>query len=151
MSTIRDMTAEDLPQVMRLAVAMLAESRFAAKYPIAEAKLQRMIQGLIDSADGAAWVADDGGEIVGGFLGVAIEQWFSHAWVAQDLAMFVSPDKRGSMIGVRFVRLFQEWANTRGCQDAEIGVNTGVAHDRTGDMLKACGMEPVGTLYSRSV
>ena len=59
MSTIRDMTADDLPQVMRLAVAMLAESRFSAKYPIAEAKLQRMIQGLIDSADGAAWVAED--------------------------------------------------------------------------------------------
>lgn len=145
---IRDMTGADVPEVLSLARLMHAESRFASRFPFDEHKVHGMLAHAIESDAFAAWVADDSDQLAGGFVGLATEQWFSAAIVAQDLAMFVRPERRGACVGVQFVERFKAWARERGAVACEIGVNTGVAPGRTGSMLKACGMTDVGTLYS---
>lgn len=145
---IRDMTGADIPEVLKLARLMHDESRFSGVFPFDEHKVHGILAHAIESEAFAAWVADDGDELAGGFVGLATEQWFSTAIVAQDLAMFVRPERRGACVGVQFVERFKAWARDQGAVAVEIGVNTGVAPGRTGAMLKACGLIEVGTLYS---
>lgn len=145
---IRDIEDRDFPVLLNLAREMHAESRFAARYPFDPGKVESLLRLGMRSDDWAAWVIEDDGMICGAFLGMVTEQWFSRALVAQDLALFVRPEHRGRMAGMRLVERFKLWARTRGAVDVEVGVNTGVATERTGYLLRACGFRPVGALYS---
>lgn len=146
---IRPAVIDDLPALLRLAELMHSESRFAGRYPFDHYKARELLDTAIWHPAWVVWVAEKDGELVGGLVGTISEQWFSRELVVQDLAVFVKPDARGGFIAARMVRLFHEWAVDRGAVDCEIGVNTGVHPERTGELLKAAGFEQVGQLYSK--
>lgn len=148
---IRAATTFDIPRLLDLARAMHAESRFADRYPLAEDKLATMLEGAILSRVWCALVVERDGEVIGGFVGYVSEQWFSRAKVAQDVALFIEPSRRGGMEAVRLIQSFAAWGRDQGAIDIEIGVNTGVQMERTGRLLAAAGFNLVGQLYTKGV
>jgi len=150
---IRRATVADLGRLVELARKMHAESRFRI-YRFAEQKVRDMLQGLIDSPEtGLVMVAVDRttGEIVGGMAAMCVEQWFSDEKVAQDLALFVDPDKRGGIAAARLVDEFLGWAYDMGAVTAELGINTGVRVERTALLFERMGMARTAYLYVKEL
>lgn len=146
---IRRAVASDLEQLVELARRMHAESRFRI-FRFVDAKVRNMLQGLIDSPDMAlVLVAVDGqtGEVIGAIAAMCVEHWFSDQKVAQDVGLFVDPDRRGGMVAARLVKEFEAWARSMGALTGELGINTGVHVERTAALFERLGLERTAYLY----
>lgn len=92
-------------------------------------------------------VAEQDGVLVGGFAGVMAAHWFSTDQVAQDMAVFVDPGKRGSIVAARLVKSFIEWARGRGAKQINLGISTGVMVEQTANLYRALGLKQYGYLF----
>lgn len=146
---IRRAVAADLEALVVLARRMHEESRFRI-YRFAQQKVRDMLQGLIDSPDTAlVLVAIDRntGVVIGGIAAMCVEQWFSDQKVAQDLALFIEPERRGGLLAARLITEFMTWARSMGALTGELGVNTGVHTERTAALFERMGMARTAYLY----
>ncbi len=142
---IRNATHDDIPTMLELGEAMHAESRYA-RYKWSVPKVRELIECLIDSDDGLALVAERDGEIIGGFLGVISERYFSDEKVANDFAMFVSQDKRGGIVAAQLIRAFTAWSTKNGAEP-ELGITTNVNLEATSRLLEMVGFKQSGNLF----
>lgn len=143
---IRPATPADIPQMLALGEAMHAESRYA-RMAWCTPKVCGLLDMLIASDDGLVLVAERGGEIVGGFMGMVSEHYFSRDKVATDFALFIAPDRRGGIAASRLLQAYREWAQARGAVSVQLGVTTGVNTEDTARLFERCGFERVGVLF----
>ena len=132
--------------LLALAAEMHAESRFS-RFAFVPEKVRAMLATLIVADDGFLWVFDDG-DVIGALAATVFEHWFSSDRVAQDVGLFVRPDRRGGAAAAALIDRYIVWAHERGAVDVELGVNTGVRPERTGKLLERLGARLVGWLYS---
>lgn len=128
---LRDATRDDIPAIVALGALMHAESPHFRVLTWDGDKVARTVAHLIDSPHGLALVAEQGGEIVGGVLALAVEHWGSPDLVACDLALFIRPQSRGGMAGARLLDAYRRWADGLGCKITQLGVMTGVNVEQT--------------------
>lgn len=147
---IRPATLDDLDAMLALGAAMHTESPAYDYMPWAADKVRALMASLIASPDGLALVAERDGEIVGGFIGMVFEHFFSTALVAQDFALFVSPDKRGGLLGAQLLKAYVAWARSRGAVKIQQGITTGVHEAASARLCEAVGFRPAGTLFEFS-
>lgn len=150
---IRRAVAADLERLVALAALMHAESRFRI-FRFAPHKVRAVLQGLIDSPDGGlvlVAVDDETGEIVGAMALLCAEQWFSDELVVQDFGLFVDPKHRGGVAAVRLVAEGERWARERGARTYELGINTGVAVERTARLFERRGLIRTALLYVKEL
>lgn len=145
---IRPATEQDIPRLMELGALMHAESRFRT-VEIVPAKLEQTLRAVI--AQGGAFVAEQDGVVIGGFLGVVTEYFFSHERMACDLAIFVEPDRRGGIVAAGLIRTFRTWAARQGVKHLELGVSTGVHAEQTGALFERLGLTRQGALYTEDI
>lgn len=142
---IRPATHADVEQMVQLGALMHQESRFNV-LAYAPDKVAHLIRSMIDDEQFVA-VADVDGEIIGGFLGVAVEHWASRDLVASDYTLFIAPERRGSTIPLRLIRAFRSWAQAKGCKMISAGISTGVAVEKTAALYQAAGFERIGLIF----
>lgn len=143
--SIRKARPDDLERMLDLGELMHTESRYAAmsfNRNKVRALLRTMIQG------GFAMVAEREGRIIGGFVGMVTEHWFSDDKLASDIALFIEPESRGSMSVVRLIDAFLTWARQQGAAVIDLGINTGVHTNQTGQLYERLGGRLAGLLYS---
>ena len=143
---IRNANHDDIPTMIALGEAMHAESRYG-RFPWNSEKVAALIATLIDSDDGLALVAEDGGEIIGGILAAIEDSFFGPARFACEFAVFVRPDARGGMAAARLLRAYGLWALDGGAALVQAGITTGVATESSARLYSAVGFEPVGQLF----
>ena len=82
--SIRTATLEDVPRLVELGAALHAESPRWSRIPFSPARAAETLTGLILHADGVVYVAERGGQIIGGIAGVgarpvdALRNHFAH-------------------------------------------------------------------------
>jgi GNAT superfamily N-acetyltransferase len=146
--TIRHATADDVDALVALGQRMQAESPRFAKLAYNAQKVGTLLAGLIDGQHGFVLVAeDDQGQAVGGFVGFMMAHWASDDLMAQELAVFVRPDKRGGLMAARMVRMFAAWAKERGCKQTVLGISTGVRVEETAQLYRALGLKQFGYCF----
>lgn len=143
--TIRKAAADDLDRLVELGALMHAESRYAA-LRFNRDKVRALLAQLMQT--GFVVVAEREGRIIGGFAGVVAPHWFSDDKIASDLALFIEPGERGGMAVVRLVRAFLDYAQRHGAVTIDIGVNTGVHTEQTGQLFERLGGKLAGLLFS---
>lgn len=143
---IRPATHADIHVMLALGEKMHGESRYA-RHRWNVAKVGALITTLIESEDGLALVAETRGEIVGGFLGVVNEHYFTDAKVAADFALFVDPGRRGGIAASLLLAEYIAWARSRGASMIQFGATTGVNHEASARLCKHVGMGQVGELF----
>lgn len=143
---IRNATHDDIPTMIALGEAMHAESRYA-RFPWNSERVAALIATLIDSDDGLALVAEEGGEIIGGILAAIEESFFGPARFACEFAVFVRPDARGGMVAARLLSTYAQWARERGAELVQAGITTGVATESSARLYSMVGFQPVGQLF----
>lgn len=146
---IRSATPADIPTLLALGEAMHRESPQFAPFKWSAHKVSQLIEWLIQDEDGMALVCECDGEIVGGFLCVIAEQFFSFDRFAQDYALFVKPDRRGAHAGKQLIEEFKAWAKAKGVP-ATLGISTGVNVEASCGLLEACGFVRYGYLYQEA-
>lgn len=146
---IREATTDDIGVMLNLGAEMHAESRYT-RFTWNDAKVHRLLETLIASDDGLALVAEREGRVVGGFLGAAFDHWCTDARQSSDFALFVLPEHRGGLIGLRLLRRYAAWARSRGVADDLIacGITTGVDLAASTRMFDLCGFQHSGNLFT---
>jgi GNAT superfamily N-acetyltransferase len=144
---IRHATLEDLPRILDLAQVMHMESRFK-DIPHSREKVELIFTRLIEGA-GLILVAEKNGKVIGAIAAAVIELWFSTGKVGQDFGLFIHPEHRGGMLAARLVKGYEDWAKSQGAHAAELGINTGLQLEKTGQLLAHLGYTTVATLHAK--
>jgi GNAT superfamily N-acetyltransferase len=139
--SIRPIEATDVDVLVELGRLMHVESPRYREFPFSEAKVRATIKHLFER--GGGFVADLDGTIVGMIGALRCEHWFSEAAFTVDVALYVLPEHRGSLIAVRLVRVYEAWAATQNVVEVILGVSTGVMPLETVNLYERMGYEMV--------
>lgn len=146
---IRPMTAQDIPALLVLGAAMHGESRYA-KLDFDSEKLRLLGETMLGNPDSwLALVAERDGDIIGFCCGYVAPHFFGNDLTSGDLAIYVSPDHRGGMIGARLVKAYDAWCSKKGVKQPLLGVSAGITPDRTGQLYERLGYTEKYTVYKK--
>ncbi|MBI6848633.1 MULTISPECIES: GNAT family N-acetyltransferase [Pseudomonas syringae group] len=146
---IRPATHDDVPRLIELGTALHQTSTYAAMAFIPE-KAASFLHALIDGV-GVIFVAEVGGEVVGGFAGAVTEQWFSDDLLAYDYSFFLDPKTRSGITATRLLITFIEWARIKGAKRIHIGITTGIHVSGTSDLYRSLGFTDAGLFFSKEL
>lgn len=137
------MRLNEIEAAIDLGEIMHAESEFR-RIPYDREKLRDLTASIIQDDDKFAAVCEKDGRLIGMFLGVECEFYFSRARGAFDWLWFVTPEERGTTAGLRLLKAFHDWAKARGCVEVRIGVSTGVDLDANHRIMERLGFQHMG-------
>ena len=89
-----------------------------------------------------AW---SGSDLVGCVIGLTFVPPYSERVVAGDFIWYVRPEYRGGMVGVRLLRMFEDWAVGAGAAQILTGATSGIKSERGAALLERLGFVPTGT------
>lgn len=143
---IRAATFDDIPVLLDLGERMHAESPRFSQLTFCRDKMTRTFQVVMGTDLGLLDVAEIDGRIVGLMLALAFEHYCSPDIVATELALYVEPEHRGSLIGLRLIKRYRQWADGIGAKHTTAGVSTGVHTEQTARLYEAAGFQRFGVL-----
>jgi GNAT superfamily N-acetyltransferase len=146
---IREARYDDLEQILILGWDMHQESRYKdLDYDVEKSAM--FFQMAMDDSKYLFLVSEKAGQIIGGFIGYCVSQWFSDDKTAGDLVLYVQPEHRGGLSAVRLVKKYIEWAKDQGVKDGHIGlgITTGIHTEKTGRFYESLGFEKTGIVMS---
>lgn len=146
---IRPAIHSDVPRLVELAILLHATSDYS-KMSFCPDKTGGFFHELING-QGVIFVAEAGGEIVGGMAGAVVDQWFSNELIAYDYSLFVEPSKRGGIHAVRLIQTFKEWARIKGATQIYMGIGTGVNVESTTRLYESQGLRNIGPLLMMEI
>jgi len=146
---IRPAKHSDVPRLIELGNILHATSNYASMNYCPE-KSANFLHDLINGA-GVVFVAEVGGEVVGGMAGGVTDQWFSNDLIAYDYSLFVEPSKRNGVIAIRLIKTFQEWAKIKGAKQIHMGIGTGVNVEGTTRLYESQGLRNIGPLLMMEI
>lgn len=140
----RDITLQDIPELVAMTLRFLDGSPTYRHIPRDEDKICMMFENAVYSPDVFCRLAFSDDKLIGGMIGAAFEYYFSRERMAGDIAIFIEPEFRNSRIAVKLVDSFGKWATSVGCREVTIGATTqshGSGYER---LLNRLGYETVG-------
>lgn len=143
---IRDMEAVDIPLMIELGARMHLESEYKG-FNYNPDKCYELGQQLIESEKMCGFVAEKDGHIIGMFLGCYWEHYFSDATISGDLLLYVDPDHRGSITGIRLIKAYLAWAKSKMIDDVRLGQTAGIDPETIDKLYKKLGFVNHGTIY----
>lgn len=137
---IRRATLADVAALVDLARAMHAESTTHRRLSFNSAKVAQLFASMIGCPLRAlVIVSDTAGVIDGGALAQIDEHFFSDDLVAQEMAVYVVPSKRGTLRAARLVAAIDAWARAMGAKLLQAGCTTGNSAERTIELYEHLG------------
>lgn len=148
--TIRPYQKSDLPECLRLGHLMHQESFYRFMH-YSDDKSERLLDLSNEQPETyfCRVAAEDDGRLIGFFYSIRSPYFFSDEYVATDLFLYVEPDKRGSSVGVRFIKEYVKWAEDLGTAFIALGVTTEINTDRTAQLFERLGFKHGGHLYRK--
>lgn len=145
MAEIRHATVADLPEAIALGRQMHAEAPALRHAPYNAAKVGHVLELCIERGLFLVHLNDEGA-IDGGLAGLVMPRWYSSAEYFTDVALFVSPDRRGGVVAYRLITEAAKWCRDRGLspEDVSIGVTSGVNQEQTARLLERIGFACIG-------
>lgn len=143
---VRLATPEDITEAMEVGKRILARSVYGAD--VFDLQARKVMLRAINDKSMSLWVAEHKGKIVGFFMAIKEQHWFSKKKYAADMC-FVMDDQHGNY-AAPIIRRFIKWAKSDDkVTDIQLGISSGLDNDgRTGRMYKNLGFTPVGGFYS---
>lgn len=147
---IRPAVHADIQSLLGLCERMFNESAYAQVCEYSPEKMVHLLNLMVDTPDEYfLYVAEKDGTIIGMYLGLLTEYYFSKDQMAVDLALYVDREKRGGLAAVRLVQAFEDWAFERGAKEIVPATSTQVAPERTAQLYHLLGYEVVGNLFKK--
>ena len=145
------MQRQDFEPMLAFAEQMRLESPVYRDMALDRAKLLALGERMVAEPERVCGlVAWSWGQIVGLMVGFVSEPYFGPGCLASDLALFVPENVRGGLIAAALIRRFEAWAQARGASEVQLGITTGVHHDRTAALYARLGFAPFGVVCRKS-
>lgn len=142
---IRDITEEDLPTIVRLSQAMHADSTFSSM-DFDPLVIGRTLLELMTRDNGLAITAEHEGRLVGMLGAFVMPCFFGKEQVAEDVGLFVIPDKRGSLAASALIRRYLAWAKERGAKRVTLANSAGTEDVAFQKLCGRLGMQRAGSV-----
>lgn len=150
MTKVRMGEARDLPGIMQLMAKQHAESSMAFLAVEGNSMISFFNHAFI-SEDKLCLVAEDEEVIVGIFAAVINPYWFFKGKIAQELTVFVVPEKRGSNIAYRLLKQFLCWAKAQEATEAIAGTVMESETETAKRIYEGLGFRTVGYLFKKRI
>ncbi len=144
---LRPAVHTDIESMIELGRRMHAESPRFSQLRYDADKVFVLLSNAIRDDRYFIYVAEHDGVLLGGLAAIMAPHWFSPDQIAQDIAVFVDPDKRGTIALARLIKEYRGWAKGRGAVQTCLGISTGVMVERTADLYRALGFKQYGLLF----
>jgi GNAT superfamily N-acetyltransferase len=148
---VREATIEDLPHVLSLFVDMHRDSDRYKNIPLSIAAIGDKIKRLHLSKESVILIDERDGEIVGMFWGMVDRYFFSTTRFTTDVLLYVVPKSRNGFIAYRLVKAFEQWSESVGVQDIQVGVSTGNDNEAVADFYTRLGYTNTGIVLSKRI
>lgn len=142
---IRPAKHSDVPRLVELATLLHAISNYSSMAFNAE-KTGSFLHDLINGIGGVVFVAEVGGEVVGGVAAGITDQWFSDDLIVFDYSIFIDPSRRSGITAVRLINTLKEWGRIKGAKQLHMGIGTGLNVEGTVRLYQSCGLNHFGPL-----
>lgn len=95
---------------------------------------------------------DEENGVVKGFMAVRISTPIAGVDViASDVALFVKPEFQGGLTVVKLIKRYESWAKEKGAKCIELGVSSGLNHERTLSIYSNLGYRPSSVTYIKEI
>ena len=150
MATSRRPVPEDLPQIMRLAKEMHAETSFKT-LSFDEAKAATEIMSCLMNPNMFVCVAERDGNLVGIVAAYLSAPYFSEDRVVYDHIWYVGKEARGTPVGPRLLKLLTEWAGLCRAKAVFVTLGSDVSQERVGKLVERLGYSRLGGYYRKDI
>lgn len=145
MSEIRPISQSDIGPLIQMMIAMRLESpSLAASVTVDVERTWANIKTMIDNETLVGVIADGGC-----MLGIIGPNWYSSRVEAFEQMLYVKPEKRGTMLGIRLIGMFENIAIERGAAAVHVGSSTGISDERTARLYERKGYSRSGISLSK--
>jgi GNAT superfamily N-acetyltransferase len=136
---IRPVEYKDVEACISLGYLMHQESHYRF-LNYSAVKIVNLIERSKTNPDSVCiFVAEKDEEIIGFFVGLKTEYWFSDDSMTCDLVMYVKPEHRGCTAAPRLIKAYETWASGLDVKEINIGTSTDVNSERTIGLYKRLG------------
>lgn len=142
---IRPATVADIPQLLELGAAMHAEAPNFAALPFDASRLEASLVAMIGDGDTLVAVAERHGALVGVLLAICGMHWASTAIEVDELALYVAPDARGTLVAAQLIATLKQYAFDRDAKIIRAGAAAGVNNDLVVSLYERAGFRVIGT------
>lgn len=147
---IRHAEKTDLDDLVELGRRMHAESNYTPLV-YSEFVYRRNLELLLGSERGCVLVAELQGELIGVYVGVVGDAFFSTDRIAQDLLLYVEPEHRGGMTAMRLIKAFENWAWQQGAAQIRPGISVGGDYTTAARLYEAAGFDVCGYTFVKKL
>ena len=143
---VRDAKLDDINGIILLGEQMFKESQFA-KYDFDKDKVREMLYDLIDYSSGIVLIAENDTELLAGFAAKYSDHWFAKCRVSFDIAFFITPQVRSSMISKRIIKTYITRAKAEGVDEILLGDCSGNNQETNDKFFMLMGFNRIGGNY----
>ena len=148
---IRGLEESDSDQIVELAKSLHNKSYYNF-LTFSEDKIRALIKTTIAMPDGTiCYVAEEHGKIIGFICGYLIMYSSTNDFFTQDLSLYVTPDRRGTVAAKRLIKYLECWAEMKGCKELALSITSDINIKRTGKFYKLLGFSDVGRIYRKQL
>lgn len=143
--TIRHATDADVPALLAMAQAFVAQTKYHGLITLSLEHLETLTRNVLAAPGGQVWIAQKDETPIGMLAMGLFEHPMSGERVASEVVWWVDPAYRGSSVGRRLLRAAETWATEQHAALLQM-----VAPDaRVGRFYEALGYVSVETAYQR--
>lgn len=143
---IRFGTHSDIPAMLDIGRQVIAEAK-TLNCELDTELAAKTIRQALNHRKHAVFVAEKAGIVVGFFIAMQDQFWFSKSHYATDLAFCVAPEHRDQAVWL--LRRFIRWCQEHRISHIQLGLSTGLdTEGRTGQLYEAHGLKLAGGIYS---
>lgn len=143
---VRDAKLDDINGLVLLGEQMFKESQFA-QYDFDSDKVKEALYNLITDSNGIVLIAENDKELLAGFAAKFSDHWFGKCKISFDIAFFISPQVRGSIISKRIVKTYIARAKAKGVEEILLGNSTGNNLKSSERFFMLMGFDRIGGNY----
>jgi len=148
---VRISSPEDFAQINSLGRWFQENSNFSKCGWSTEKAFNFVLSGSDPESNTFMRVCEKEGEIVGFFLGSAVEYFFSSSVIAQELVVVFKAEHRDN-IALHLALMitdFTEWARQRDAIEVCIGITSGIAGDGYPKFIQGQGFKQAGLIFKK--
>ena len=144
MATISAATYDQVDTLVQMGKEMQQEAPEFRSLTFNEQKTRDYIARCIHGVKNLALVAIESDEIVGFMFAHCGDFYFANETFAEDSALYVIPERRGSRVAMQLIAEYGKWADRLGALRCYIATNTGIKTEKALNLFKRCGFDPLG-------
>jgi GNAT superfamily N-acetyltransferase len=146
---LRPVSVEDCNEVVRLARAMHKESKYK-KLPFDEQKIVTNVYACALHPDQMLGLVEEmDGRLVGMFQAYMSSLIFNDSLIAVDSILYVEKKYRGTMVAIKFLKAYEDWAKRNNAVQIFMGISTGIHEARTVQLYKRLGYKQSGIVLTK--